>query len=66
MNYELVVGYRINFLDRVVRSKHKDKAMGRIVGFEKERTGVVLDIEFEGKERSRKCRRGQLNFLYLR
>jgi hypothetical protein len=40
--------------------------MGRIVGFEKERTGVVLDIEFEGKERSRKCRRGQLNFLYLR
>jgi hypothetical protein len=46
----------------VVRSKHKDKAMGRIVGFKKERTGVVLDIEFKGKEKSRKCRR---NFVYL-
>jgi hypothetical protein len=66
VNYEVVDGHPINYLDRVVRSKHKDKTMGRIVGFEKERTGVVLDIQFEGESRSRKCSRGQVNFIYMR
>jgi hypothetical protein len=63
VSYELVDRDPINFLDRVVRSKHKDKTVGRIVCFEKERTGVVLDIEFKGKEKSRKCRSGQVNFV---
>jgi hypothetical protein len=66
VNYELVRGDSINFLDRVVRSKYKDKRMGRIVGYKKERTGVVLDVEFEGQEKSTKCRRGELNYVYLR
>jgi hypothetical protein len=65
VNYEMVDGDPINFLDRVVRSKEKDKTMGRIVGFEKETSGVVLEIEFEGKEKSRKCRSGQVNLVYL-
>jgi hypothetical protein len=66
VNYELVDGDPINFLDRVVRSRYKDKAMGRIVGFKRERTSDVFDIEFEGKEKISKCRKGQVNFVYLR
>jgi hypothetical protein len=66
VNYELVDGDPLKFRDRVVRSRHKDKAIGRIVGFEKERTSDVFDIEFEGKEKISKCRRGQVNFVYLR
>jgi hypothetical protein len=66
VNYEMVEGDPINFLDRVVRSRYKNKTMGRVVGFEKERTGVVLDVKFEGHEESTKCRRGQINYVYLR
>lgn len=66
VNYEQVDGDPLNFLDRVVRSRHKDKALGRIVGFEKEMTSDMFAIEFEGKEEISKCRRGQLNFVYLR
>jgi hypothetical protein len=66
VNYELVPGDPINFLDRVVQSRYKDKSLGRIVGYEKEGTGVVLEIEFEGVEKSRKCRRGEVKFVYLR
>jgi hypothetical protein len=65
VNYELVPDHPVNFLDRVVRSTYKDKIYGRIVGLEKESIGVVLDVEFE-KEGKRKCRRGEVNFVYLR
>jgi hypothetical protein len=66
VNYDVVDGDPIKFLDRVVRSKNKSKTMGRIVGFAKERTGVVLDIEFEGHEKSSKCMRGEVSLVYLR
>jgi hypothetical protein len=66
VNYELVVDDPLNFIDRVVRSRHKDKAMGRIVSFERERTSDVFNIAFEGKEKISKCRRGELSFVYLR
>jgi hypothetical protein len=66
VNYELVRGDPLNFLDRVVRSTSKHKAMGRIVGFKDERVGVVLDVEFEGDEKTRKCMKEQVNYVYLR
>jgi hypothetical protein len=66
VNYEVVYGDPINFLDRVVRSRYKGKSFGRIVAFAMERTGVVLDVKFEGEEKIRKCRRGEVSFVYLR
>jgi hypothetical protein len=66
VNYEMVAADPLNFLDRVVRSREKDKAIGRIVGFEKARTTELFDIEFEGTKEISKCRRGQVNFVYLR
>jgi hypothetical protein len=66
VHYELVRGNPLNFLDRVVRSKSKHKTYGRIVGFEKQRIGVVLDVQFKGEEQCRKCMQGQLNYMYMR
>jgi hypothetical protein len=66
VNYEVVASDPLNFLDRVVRSRHKDKAMGRVVGFKMERFSDVFNIEFEGNKKISKCRRGEVNFVYLR
>jgi hypothetical protein len=66
VSYELAPGDPINFLDRVVRSRYKGNRMGRIVSFEREKTGVVVGIDFEGEERTRKCGRGEVNLVYLR
>jgi hypothetical protein len=53
VNYELVdAGDPLNLLvDRVVHSKHKDKAMGRIVGLK--RKGLVSFWILSSKERRR-------------
>jgi hypothetical protein len=66
VNYELVYGDPLNYLDRVVRLKSKTKAMGRIVGFQNGGSGVVLDVEFEGEKKSKTCFRGEVKYVYLR
>jgi hypothetical protein len=65
VNYELVRGNQLNFLDRVVRSKSKLKTMGRIVGFKDEMMGVVMYVQFEGKEKATKCVTRSIHFVYL-
>jgi hypothetical protein len=65
VNFDLDAGHPINFLDRMVHSRNNDNKVGRVVGYEEERDGEVLHVEFDGEEKKRTCRRGQVHYVYF-